>query len=219
MLQWPCFSNWQTSHLIQRDRLGDVMVDSDLERQLVAKATAGDRVALHQLLLMYGRPLAKHIAPKIPRSVQGVISAEDITQQTFAYVFRHIEEFVPQSDGAFSAWLKQIAECRTQDAIKTLKRDKRGGNRRQVHKLTGAQASSMADLVDMLSAGSHTPSRSAARHEAVAAVQQAIDHLPEDYRQAVQLRLLEGRTLEEVASVSGTADVRQPGCQSPAASR
>jgi DNA-directed RNA polymerase specialized sigma24 family protein len=130
------------------------MVDSDLERQLVAKATAGDRVALHQLLLMYARLLAQHIAPKIPRSVQGVISAEDITQQTFSYVFRHMHESVPQSDGAFCVWLKQIAECRTQDAVKTLKRDKRGGNRRQVRRLAGESASSMADLVDMLSAGS-----------------------------------------------------------------
>ena len=51
----------------------------------------------------------------------------------------------------------------------------------------------------MLSVGSHTPSRSVAGHEAVRAVQNTIAQLPEDYRQAVQLRLLEGRSLEEVA--------------------
>jgi RNA polymerase sigma-70 factor (ECF subfamily) len=38
-----------------------------------------------------------------------------------------------------------------------------------------------------------------AGHEAVKAVRDAIRDLPEDYRQAVELRLLEGRSLEETA--------------------
>ena len=63
-----------------------------------------------------------------------------------------------------------------------------------------SQSHSAVDLVNMLSAGSHTPSGSVAGHEAVRAVQQAISDLPEDCRQAVQLRLLEGKSLDEVAS-------------------
>ena len=35
------------------------------------------------------------------------------------------------------------------------------------------------------------------RHEAIEAVQQSIESLPNDYRQAVQLRLLEGKSLTE----------------------
>ena len=51
----------------------------------------------------------------------------------------------------------------------------------------------------MLSAGSHAPSRSAAGQEAVRTIQNVISQLPEDFRQAVQLPLLEGRSREEVA--------------------
>ena len=38
-------------------------------------------------------------------------------------------------------------------------------------------------------------------HEAVAALTDAIDALPDDNRQAVQLRLLEGKSLEETAEI------------------
>ena len=56
----------------------------------------------------------------------------------------------------------------------------------------------VAELVNLLSGGSHTPSRSVAGHEAV---QNAIGELPEEYRQAVQLRLLEGKSLDETAQL------------------
>ncbi len=59
--------------------------------------------------------------------------------------------------------------------------------------------SSLDDVVELLSAGSHTASRSAIRHEAVQAVQNAIAELREEYRQAIELRLIEGKSLEEVA--------------------
>ena len=59
----------------------------------------------------------------------------------------------------------------------------------------------MHDFIEMLSAGSHTASRSVIRHEAVQAVQDAIEELPEHYRQAVQLHLISGKTLDETAEV------------------
>jgi RNA polymerase sigma-70 factor (ECF subfamily) len=52
----------------------------------------------------------------------------------------------------------------------------------------------------MLSAGRSTPSQSLARKEAVRAVQVAMAGLPEDYREAVRLRFLEGRSVEGVAA-------------------
>ena len=41
------------------------------------------------------------------------------------------------------------------------------------------------------------------RHEAIEAVHEAIDALPEEYRQAVRLRFLEGKSLEEIAELMG----------------
>ena len=50
-------------------------------------------------------------------------------------------------------------------------------NRQRVRHIA-TETRSVADLVNLLSAGTHTPSRSVARHEAVGAIQNAIDQLP-----------------------------------------
>jgi RNA polymerase sigma-70 factor (ECF subfamily) len=173
----------------------------DSEAELVRKAQDGDRVALQRLLLVHSSQLSSHIAPKVPASVQGVLGVDDLMQDTFMEVLRDISRYEPRTHGSFLAWLKGVADHRIQDAVKTLNRIKRGGDRVQVRQVASAsQSRSVADLIDMLSARSHTPSSSAARHEAIQAVENAINDLPADYRQAVQLRLVEGRSLEEVAS-------------------
>jgi RNA polymerase sigma-70 factor (ECF subfamily) len=175
------------------------MSTDDTESQLVAKAAGGDRVAVQQLLALHSSQLSQFIAQKLPASLRGVIDADDILQQTYIDIFRDITRFEPQSEHSFFAWVRTIAEHRVQDAVKALRRMKRGGQLRQVRYAPATQSRSVADLVELLSAGSHTPSRSVAGHEAVKAVQDAIRDLPLDYRQAVELRLLEGRSLEETA--------------------
>ena len=177
------------------------MPDVVTDRELLDKARSGDRTALHELLVVYYQELFEHIEQRISPRFQGVISAEDIVQQTFVEVIRDIEHFTPGTNQSFCAWLERIAENRTKDAVRHHKCLKRGGDRRRVRKATRPDESSMTDLVELLSAGSRTPSRSAARHEAVAAVQQTVDSLPDDYREAVQLRLLMGKSLEETAAI------------------
>jgi RNA polymerase sigma factor (sigma-70 family) len=68
----------------------------------------------------------------------------------------------------------------------------------------------VVDLVELLSDRQHTPSRSAARREAVRAVQVGIAALPEDQREAVRQHLLEGKSLAETGSAMG----RSPGAVS-----
>jgi RNA polymerase sigma factor (sigma-70 family) len=63
------------------------------------------------------------------------------------------------------------------------------------------EESSLHDMVEMLSAASHTASRSAMRHEAVLAVADAIAELPPDYQRAVQLHLIDGKALQETATI------------------
>jgi RNA polymerase sigma-70 factor (ECF subfamily) len=178
------------------------MCDDDTVGGLVAKATQGDRVALQQLMALHASELSDFVARKLPPSRRALVDADDILQQTFVDVFRDIRRFEPRSDRSFLAWLKTIADHRIQDAVKALNRIKRGGEFRQIRFVSSPSTScSMAELVELLSAGSHTPSRSVAGHEAVKAVQDALRQLPDDYRQAVELRLLEGRSLEETAAV------------------
>jgi RNA polymerase sigma-70 factor (subfamily 1) len=179
--------------------LEDQMDDHEQEQFLISQSVDGDRVALEQLLTLHSFQLKGHIAAKLPRSLQGLIGVDDIMQQTFLDAFRHIGRFEFRTDGSFSAWLKTIADRNLQNNVKLLGRKKRLGDRNRAHAPMNGSTGSLADLVAMLSAGSHTPSRSAARHVAVDAIRQVIQELPQDYRQAVELRLLCGRSLEDVA--------------------
>ena len=102
------------------------------ERERIAQAAAGSRPAVERLLLDHYTPLVQHLRPLIPVSAQSVLSVEDILQETFSQAFQDIRTFTPATDKSFGTWLKAIAENRLLDAIKALKRKKRGGGQLRV---------------------------------------------------------------------------------------
>jgi RNA polymerase sigma-70 factor, ECF subfamily len=171
---------------------------ADPER--ISQAAAGSRPALERLLLDHYTPLAQHLQPRIPVSLQSVLSVEDVLQETFSQVFQDMHAFTPTTEKSFGTWLKAIAENRLRDAIKANKRKKRGGGHKRVELLPRPNQDTVAGLSEMLSAGPSTPSQALARKEAVCATQVAIAALPDDYREAVRLRFLEGRSVDGVAA-------------------
>jgi RNA polymerase sigma-70 factor (ECF subfamily) len=181
--------------------------EKETEEELVRNATCGDRMALQQLLLLHYTPLARRISATLPPALQGSVGAEDILQETFIHAIHDIGGFDPLEWRSFGAWLMTVADNRIRDAIKRSERKKRGGHCRRARNPRDDHGSSIVDLIDILAADSKTPSRSVARDEAVKAIQVAVASLPEDYRQAVRLRYLEGMRLSEVA----TAMRRSPG--------
>ena len=177
------------------------MTAQESESKLVAKAVAGDRVAIQQLLMTHMAAISRFAAHRLPASARDVVDPEDIVQQTFTEAFRSVSRFRPQEDASFLSWLIAIAEHKVMDTVKGLQRQKRGGTRQRIRQAAATDTHSVADLVNLLSGGGHTPSHSVAGHEAIQAVQHAIGELPQEYQQAVQLRLLEGKSLDETAEL------------------
>ena len=159
---------------------------------------AGEDLAVRQLLLPHLAHLSRMIAEKYPYLNEGVASVDDVIQEAFTQAYRQIQEFDPQK-GSLRTWLTKIADRRAMHVVRDAQRVKRGGGRKRVGQVM--VESSFHDLVDLLSAGSHTASRSAMRHEAVDAVKVAIAELPEDYQQAVELCLINGMTVKEAGAV------------------
>ncbi len=171
----------------------------DTEDELIARATSGDRMALEQLLLDHYARLRDHVAPKIPASQQSVVDVDDIIQQTFLQAFRDIGRFAPRAEGSFTSWLMTIAENRLLDALRAQKRLKRGGQHRQARRADGDRVSSLSDLVELLSDRGDTPSQVVAGREAARAIRVGLAGLPDDQREAVSLRYLDGRSVQQVA--------------------
>jgi len=180
------------------------MTETQSNKELIARAVAGDEDALVELLLAHHDRLAQHISQKLPVAMQAVIDADDVLQQTYIDAFVAIGRLELRSEKAFFRWLATIADHRLVDAVKSLKRKKRGGDLQRVY--PGGQSSSMNDLLALLSDSIKTPSKQAARNEGIQALESALGGLPEDYRQAVRLRYLEGKGIEEIAAEMG----RQP---------
>ena len=164
---------------------------------LLSQAVGGDRSVLKGLLARHGPAVRRRFLGKIPARWQAVLSLDDLMQQTYTDAFLNIGRFVPADEGSFAAWLSRIARNNLSDTLRNLEADKRGKDHRQVQPAGGDE--SFAALHELVSSGGTSPSGCAARGEARAALEQAIQRLPEAYRRVVQMFDLEGRPMEEVA--------------------
>ena len=183
--------------------MGRFMSTSSGQTDLIQRARAGDRAALQQLLWDHYNRLVGFIAPRLSGNLQRLVAIEDVVQETFILAIRDIGNCQAASDQAFAAWLSAIAEHRLHDIIKGLYRRKRGGDRRQVEALVVGSAGGLVELVELVSDHRSTPGRALTRHEAVQAMQIGIAALPEDQREAIRLRYLEGKSIEETAAKLG----------------
>ncbi len=182
------------------------MDQSDRMDGLVRRAVAGDEVALTILLTESRNALCGYLSGKIPRELAGQIDADDIAQEAHVEVFRHLRSFEPRGAESFDRWVRTIALRKLRDAIKARRADRRGGGKLPVGALPAKMEDSMIGLLDLLAGPDHTPSRSVARHEAVAAVRAAIEGLTAEYREAVWLVYIEGRPVAAAAAEMGRTE-------------
>jgi RNA polymerase sigma-70 factor (ECF subfamily) len=176
------------------------------QEKLLAAAVNGDRAALQQLLLENYARLAESIRTRIPDQLRTVVDVEDILQTTFVHVFRGLSSFRDGDANSFYAWVRSIADARLTDAVRKATRQKRGGGWNRVAGEAANSSGSFLDLIHLLSNDQRSPSRSAASHEAVVALQIALAGLAEDQREAISLRHIENLTMKEVVERMGRTD-------------
>jgi RNA polymerase sigma factor (sigma-70 family) len=179
------------------------MSDRDLDQVLLNDAVAGDVVAFEQLLLKHFSALKQHIEPQIPASARRQLATEDVLQEAFAQAFRDISRVNATSSASFYAWLKSIADHRLIDALKRIRRTKRGGGLHQLSAVAVKPGESMTTLLDVVGHDSHPPDRSAARHEAEKAIRVAVATLPPIQRDVICARFFSGKSIDDIASETG----------------
>lgn len=174
------------------------MIDEELEAKWIRDAKAGDRPSLEQLLLAHYDDLTSFLAQRLREAKPGLLSVEDLVQQTMMQVFRDIKRFEPRASVSFSAWLKAIANHRILDEIRNKRRQKRGGDWQRRWGIE-TESGNVLNPIDAAPATDNSPSRSVSRHEKWQKLIELMQQLEPDQRQAVRLRFLEGLSIEEIA--------------------
>jgi len=170
-------------------------------KELLAQARQGDRAALGRLLephrlylrLVAGRQLDERIAVRV--------DASDIIQQTFLEAYRSFEQFAGQEEPEWLAWLQRILDRNIAGTIRDHARLQKRNVRRE--QSMDDSHGSKAGLKDELGANLSSPSQLAIRGEEAKRLAQALTALPDDQREAVRLRHLEGWALAEIAQHLG----------------
>lgn len=173
---------------------------------LIQRAVAGDQVALTLLLKDGRRRLCERLVGRVPGELRATIDVDDLAQQAHVVAFRRIKDFVPAGPDGFYRWVEAIALGKLRDAMKGYRAAKRGGGKAAGVVAAGNADQSVVALLDMVAAQGLSPSRSAAWHEQIEALQTALAVLPEHYRQALTLVYIEGRPVAEAAAIMGRSE-------------
>ncbi len=155
------------------------------DRELVARAQAGDRQAFDLLVLKY----QQKIAGLIGRYLRDTNEVLDLTQEVFIKAYRALPGF--RGDSAFYTWLYRIA-------VNMVKNHLVAQGRRPPKSDIEAEMAEQMDMGYRLRE-TDTPEGHLLRDEIANTVQQALDALPEDLRTAILLREFEGLSYEEIA--------------------
>lgn len=165
---------------------------TDTDAMLVQRATAGEPRAFELLVIKYQRRVERLIG----RMVRDVDLVPDIAQETFIRAYRALPQF--RGDAQFYTWLYRIAVNTAKKHLMDLKRD-------PVVTLSSLESddddeTSGNGLAQRLGAtDDETPDAVLASKEIAQAVNEAMDALPEELRQAIALREIEGLSYDDIA--------------------
>jgi len=163
----------------------------DSDRLLVERTVAGDQRAFELLVIKYQRRIERLIG----RMVRDVDLVEDIAQETFIRAYRALPKF--RGEAQFYTWLYRIAVNTSKQFLLELKRDPA-----VLQSTLDRQAEDDETFRPKNEPSSdETPESVLAAKEIAQAVNVALDALPEDLRQAITLREMDGLSYEDIAEV------------------
>lgn len=171
-------------------------------RKLIQEINNGDTVAIGAILQRYQPWLHLLARMQIDSQFHGKFAASDIVQQTMLEACRDIPQFRGQTEPELLAWLRQVLAHVLAHEIRRY----RGTQQRDVKRelsLEQALAESSQRLANLLVDSGTSPSGHAIEREQGVLLADVLANLPDDQREVIILRNMEGLPHEEVARRMG----------------
>ncbi len=161
------------------------MGENELDLELVKRVQGGDKTAFDMLVLKYQH----RIGAVIGRFVHDYAESQDIAQETFIRAYRALNNF--RGDAQFYTWLYRIAVNTAKNHLVSMKR------RPPTSDVDADDAEHFDGAYRMHD--SDTPEHELLREEIARTVSEVVAELPEELRQAITLREMEGLSYEEIS--------------------
>ena len=162
------------------------MTERDVDAELVARVQNGDKKAFDLLVLKYQRKIMRLLS----RMIRDPAETEDVAQEAFIKAYRALPQF--RGDSAFYNWLYRIAINTARNWLATNKR--RPNTSSSVENEEGETFDQSDNLTD-----NSTPESELASREIAQTVNRAIEDLPEELRNAIVMREIDGMSYEDIA--------------------
>lgn len=166
----------------QRD---DASQSSLQDESYVRSALKGDQKAYRKLTEKYRRPLQFHVARMVKDSEQ----IEDLVQEAFVKAFDNLESY--NTNYAFSTWLYRITTNHTIDYLRK-KKLKTTSIDKPIKTRDGELSFELPDE-------DAATDRSIIKRERKQIITNAIENLPDKYRQVIEMRHIEELSYQEIS--------------------
>jgi RNA polymerase sigma-70 factor (ECF subfamily) len=169
--------------------------------KLFTSAREGSSSCLGRLLTLYTNYLKLLVAAQLDHRLRGRISPSDIVQDTFFEAHRDFHQFRGQSTNEFVAWLRRIVVHNILRVVEQHVLAEKRDVRREVslEEIGRRLEQSTARLETLLAVESDSPSHHAVERENEVLLADALAELPDDYRDVIVLRHIEGLPFDKVA--------------------
>ncbi len=159
-----------------------------IDQKLVEKAQQGDKKAFGILVEKYNKKLTRLLS----RMVRDQSEIEDIVQDSFIKAYRAINNF--RGDSAFYTWLYRIGINTAKNHLVSLGRRPKAMDSVEIEDIENFEDGHELRNLE-------TPETSMMTNEIVTTVNETIEMLPDDLRQAITLREMDGLSYDEIAAI------------------
>jgi RNA polymerase sigma-70 factor (ECF subfamily) len=179
--------------------------DHDLPNDdLIERLRRGDATAIAEFLALRHTDLIAFIERRLGAALRRKIEPDDIFQEVSAEAVRGINEAGLGDRDPF-AWMCQLSERRIIDAHRHFFGAQKRNAAREVPLSSGSDAD-RPGFINELVASMTTPSEAFSRKGRELQLQQALATLPEEQREALRLRYVEGLATKDIAERTGRTD-------------
>jgi RNA polymerase sigma-70 factor (ECF subfamily) len=172
---------------------------------LITSARRGSKSSIGELLQQYRNYLIVLAATQIEKRLQPRVSPSDVVQETMLRAHKNFGQFRGATEHELLAWLRQILVNNLATFVEHHMLAARRDVRREVsmERLGAALEQSTIQLAALIPAQGKTPSVAVQQREDAVLLADRMAKLPDDYREVLVLRNLQGLPFEEVAERIG----------------